>query len=84
MKRIVQKEDSRLGKLLEKIRGKKEPTNNVIKKEQRVHIKWKQRDPIKQMDTTVSLKKWGTTPVSFVVRKIQLLPLNRKRLNYTF
>ena len=53
-KRIVQKElvnhgkppekkkkqaGSRLGKLLEEIRGKEEPINNVIKKEKRVHIK---------------------------------------------
>ena len=58
--RIVQKQaDSRLGKLLEKIRGKKEPISSVIKKEKRVHIKWKRRDPIKQMDTTVSLKNGG-------------------------
>ena len=48
--------DSRLGKLLEKIRGKEEPISNAIKKEKRVHIKWKRRDPIKQMDTKVSLK----------------------------
>ena len=46
----------RLGKLLEKIRRKEEPINNVIKKEKRFHIKWKRRDLIKQMDTTVSLK----------------------------
>ena len=52
-------EDSRLGKLLKKIRGKEEPINNAIKKEKRVHIKWKRRDPIKQMDTTVSLKNGG-------------------------
>ena len=51
--------DSRLGKLLEKIRGKEEPINNTIKKEKRVHIKWKRRDPIKQMDTTVSLENGG-------------------------
>ena len=30
--------------------------DNTTKKEKRVHIKWKWRDPIKQMDTTVSLK----------------------------
>ena len=60
VKRTVQKQaDSRLGKLLEKIRGKKEPISNAIKKEKRVHIKWKRRDPIKQMDTTVSLKNGG-------------------------
>ena len=74
VKRIVQKKlenhgkpsekkkkqtNSRLGKLLEKIRRKEEPINNVIKKEKRVHIKWKRRDPIKQMDTTVSLKNGG-------------------------
>ena len=74
VKRIAQKElenygkppekkkkqaDSRLRKLLEKIRGKVEPTNNTIKKEKRVHIKWKRRDPIKHMDTTVSLKNGG-------------------------
>ena len=61
VKRIVQKElenheepsekkkkqaDSRLGKLLEKIRGKKEPINNTIRKEKRVHIKCKQRIPL--------------------------------------
>ena len=51
--------NSRLGKLLEKIRGKEEPINNAIIKEKRVHIKWKRRDPIKQMDTTVSLKNGG-------------------------
>ena len=49
-------EDSRLGKLLKKIRGKEEPINNAIKKEKRVHIIWKRKDPIKQMDTTVSVK----------------------------
>ena len=74
VKRVVQKElenqgepsekkkkqtDSRLVKLLEKIRGKEEPISNAIKKEKRVHIKWKRRDPIKQMDTTVSLKNGG-------------------------
>ena len=48
--------DSRLGKLLEKIRGKEEPISNAVKKEKRVHIKWKRRDRIKQMDITVSLK----------------------------
>ena len=74
VKRIVQKDlenqgepsenkkkqaESRLGKLLEKIRGKEEPISNAIKKEKRVHIKWKRRDSIKQMDTTVSLKNCG-------------------------
>ena len=74
VKRVVQKElenqgepsekkkkqaDSRLGKLLEKIRGKDEAISNATKKEKRVHIKWKRRDPIKQMDTTVSLKNGG-------------------------
>ena len=74
VKRIVQKElenhgeppekketqgDSRLGKLLGKIRGKEEPINNTIKKEKRVHIKWKRRDPIKQVGTTVSLENGG-------------------------
>ena len=33
--------DSRLGKLLEKISRKEEPINNTIKKEKRIHIKWK-------------------------------------------
>ena len=62
VKRIVQKElenheepsekkkkqvDSPLGKL------------KKFKKEKRNHIKWKQRNPIKQMDTTVSLKNGG-------------------------
>ena len=71
VKRIVQKElenqgepseknkkqaESRLGKLLEKISGKEEPISNTVKKEKRVYIKWKRRDPIKQMDTAVSLK----------------------------
>ena len=99
VKRIVQKElenqgepsekkkkqaDSRLGKLLEKIRGKEEPISNAIKKEKRVHIKWKRKDPIKQMDTTVSLKMGEGTGFFYVVRKIQLLPLNRRQLNYTF
>ena len=99
VKRIVQKElenqgepseknkkqaDFRLGKLLEKIRGKEEPTSNTIKKEKRVYIKWKRRDPIKQMDTTVSLKNGEGTGFFYVVRKIQLFPLNRRRLNYTF
>ena len=74
VKRIVQKElenqgkpsekkkkqtDSRLGKLLEKIRGKEKPISNAIKKEKRIYIKWKRRDPIKQMDTTVSRKNGG-------------------------
>ena len=74
VKRIVQKEfenqgkpsekkkkqtDSRLEKLLEKIRGKEKPISNAIKKEKRIYIKWKRRDPIKQMDTTVSLKNGG-------------------------
>ena len=74
MKRIIRKElenheeppekkkklaDFRLGILLEKIRGKEEPINNTIKKVKRVHIKWKRRDSIKQMDTTVSLKNVG-------------------------
>ena len=54
VKRLIQKElenqgepserkkkqvDSRLGKLLEKIRGKEEQISNAIKKEKRVHIK---------------------------------------------
>ena len=47
------------GKTAGKIRGKEEPINSAIKKEKRVHIKWKRRDPIKQMDTTVSLKNGG-------------------------
>ena len=62
VKRIVRKElknheersekkkkqvDSPLGKLKE------------FKKEKQNHIKWKQRNPIKQMDTTVSLKNGG-------------------------
>ena len=74
VKRIVQKElenhgktpekrkrqaNSLLRKLLEKIRRKEEPINNTIKKEKRVHIKWKRRNPIKQMDTTVSLENGG-------------------------
>ena len=74
LKRIVQKElenhgktpekrkrqaNSLLRKLLEKIRRKEEPINNTIKKEKRVHIKWKRRNPIKQMDTTVSLENGG-------------------------
>ena len=74
VKRIVQKElenqgkpsekkkkqtDSRLGKLLEKIRGKEKPISNAIKKEKRIYIKWKRRDPITQMDTTVSRKNGG-------------------------
>ena len=48
-----------MGKLLETIRGKEEPINNAIKKEKWVHIKWKQTDPIKYMNTTVSLKNGG-------------------------
>ena len=46
-------------KLLEKIRRKEETINNAIKKEKRVHIKWKRRDSIKQMGITVSLKNGG-------------------------
>ena len=46
-------------KLLEKKRAKEQPINNAIKKEKRVHIKWKRRDSIKQMDITVSLKNGG-------------------------
>ena len=69
LKRIVQKELENHGEpleLLEKIRGKEEPINNAIKKEKRVHIKWKQKDPIKEMDTTVSLKNGGKAPFSFM------------------
>ena len=46
-------------KLLEKKRAKEQPINNAIKKEKRVHIKWKRRDSIKQMDIPVSLKNGG-------------------------
>ena len=75
VKRIVQKElenhgkspekkerqaDSRLGKLLASGKDtQKRGINDTIKNEKRVHIKWKRRNPIKQMDTTVSLENGG-------------------------
>ena len=74
--------NSRLGKLLEKIRGKEEPINNAIIKEKRVHIKWKRRDPIKQMDTTVSLRNGGGHQFLLCSEEDTIAP--RRRLNYTF
>ena len=88
VKRIVQKElenheepsekkkkqaDSRLGKLLEKIRGKKEPINNTIRKEKRVHIKCKQRIP---------LNKWI---IQFLLcSEEDTIASIKQKLNYTF
>ena len=49
--------ESRLGNLLSKIRCKKEETS--IEKEKRVNIKWKQYDPVKKTENTVTQKCGG-------------------------
>ena len=99
VKRIVQEElenqrepsekqkkqaDSRLGKLLEKIRGKEEPISNAIKKEKRVHIKWKRRDLIKQMDTTVSLRNRGGYRFLLCREEDTVAPIKQKAIELYF
>ena len=85
VKRTVQKQaDSRLGKLLEKIRGKKEPISNAIKKEKRVHIKWKRRDLIKQMDTTVSLRNRGGYRFLLCREEDTVAPIKQKAIELYF
>ena len=99
VKRIVQKElenqgepsekkkkqaDSRLGKLLEKIRRKEEPISNAIKKEKRVHIKWKRRDLIKQTDTTVSLRNRGGYRFLLCREEDTVAPIKQKAIELYF
>ena len=99
VKRLIQKElenqgepserkkkqvDSRLGKLLEKIRGKEEPISNAIKKEKRVHIKWKRRDLIKQTDTTVSLRNRGGYRFLLCREEDTVAPIKQKAIELYF
>ena len=64
--------------------GKKKPNNNTIRKEKRVHIKWKRRDPIKQVDITVSLKNGGGHHCLICSEEDKIVSIKQKAIELYF